>query len=197
MVYFTLDFDLQAERTIPTLPYVVLTKTFSLFLQIPYFEDICKGIKAGDTCEKLVGYSAVYRVCFGMACFFFIFCLLTLNINNSKSCRAYIHNGWVFTGIVSPFLELRAAFQGVFYLSHPLTAFLYLKLLTMILEKVEITLFTAQWTTNWIPICDTWCRNEKCSGDKSLFLILRPSPRSFPPCNKRVWQNQRPNIESV
>ena len=26
-------------------------------------------------------------------CFFFIFCLLTLNINNSKSCRAYIHNG--------------------------------------------------------------------------------------------------------
>ncbi|KAB0401239.1 hypothetical protein E2I00_011225, partial [Balaenoptera physalus] len=60
---------------------------------IPFFEDICKGIKAGDTCEKLVGYSAVYRVCFGMACFFFIFCLLTLKINNSKSCRAYIHNG--------------------------------------------------------------------------------------------------------
>nr|XP_054343993.1 serine incorporator 5 isoform X4 [Pongo pygmaeus] len=60
---------------------------------IPFFEDMCKGIKAGDTCEKLVGYSAVYRVCFGMACFFFIFCLLTLKINNSKSCRAHIHNG--------------------------------------------------------------------------------------------------------
>lgn len=61
--------------------------------QIPFFEDICKGIRAGDKCELLVGYSAVYRVCFGMACFFFVFCLLTLKINNSKSCRAHIHNG--------------------------------------------------------------------------------------------------------
>lgn len=31
-----------------------------------------------------------------MACFFFVFCVLTLKVNNSKGCRAYIHNGWVF-----------------------------------------------------------------------------------------------------
>lgn len=52
-------------------------------------------------CEKLVGYSAVYKVCFGMACFFFFFCLFTIKINNSKSCRAYIHNGWVFDCLIT------------------------------------------------------------------------------------------------
>ncbi|OXB80878.1 UNVERIFIED_CONTAM: hypothetical protein H355_016895 [Colinus virginianus] len=59
----------------------------------PFYEEMCKGIQAGEKCEKLVGYSAVYKVCFGMACFFFFFCLFTIKINNSKSCRAYVHNG--------------------------------------------------------------------------------------------------------
>lgn len=61
--------------------------------QIPFYKEMCKGIQAGEMCEKLVGYSAVYKVCFGMACFFFLFFLFTIKINNSKSCRAYIHNG--------------------------------------------------------------------------------------------------------
>ncbi|XP_025057169.1 serine incorporator 5 isoform X3 [Alligator sinensis] len=60
---------------------------------IPFYEEMCKHLQAGETCEKLVGYSAVYKVCFGMACFFFIFFLFTIRINSSKSCRAYIHNG--------------------------------------------------------------------------------------------------------
>ena len=120
---------------------------------------------------------------------------------------------WISTTVkaVEPTFTMGESSQGSFLLSlnseqhskasstrHTLwLLFLYLKLLTVILEKVEITLFTTQWTRNRIPVCDTWCHNEKCSGDKSLFLIPRPSPRSFPPCNKRVWQNQRANIESV
>lgn len=64
--------------------------------QIPFYKQMCEGIQAGEMCEKLVGYSAVYKVCFGMACFFFLFFLFTIKINSSKSCRAYIHNGWVF-----------------------------------------------------------------------------------------------------
>uniref|UniRef100_A0A8C2PHQ0 Serine incorporator 5 n=1 Tax=Capra hircus TaxID=9925 RepID=A0A8C2PHQ0_CAPHI len=152
MVYFTLDFDLQAERTIPTLPYVVLTKTFSLFLQIPYFEDICKGIKAGDTCEKLVGYSAVYRVCFGMACFFFIFCLLTLNINNSKSCRAYIHNGFWFFKL----LLLGAMCSGAFFIPDQetfLNAWRYVGavggFLFIVIQLLLLVEFAHKWNKNW------------------------------------------------
>ncbi|XP_008587242.1 PREDICTED: serine incorporator 5 [Galeopterus variegatus] len=93
---------------------VMMSKTVASKMKehIPFFEDICKGIKAGDTCEKLVGYSAVYRVCFGMACFFFLFCLLTLNVNNSKSCRAHIHNGFWFFKL----LLLGAMCSGAFFI---------------------------------------------------------------------------------
>lgn len=69
--------------------YIIMYSAF----QIPFYKQMCKGIQAGEMCEKLVGYSAVYKVCFGMACFFFLFFLFTIKINSSKSCRAYIHNG--------------------------------------------------------------------------------------------------------
>uniref|UniRef100_A0A8D2NSX1 Serine incorporator 5 n=1 Tax=Zosterops lateralis melanops TaxID=1220523 RepID=A0A8D2NSX1_ZOSLA len=79
---------------------------------IPFYKEMCKGIQAGEMCEKLVGYSAVYKVCFGMACFFFLFFLFTIKINNSKSCRAYIHNGfWLIKLIV-----LAAMCSGAFFI---------------------------------------------------------------------------------
>eukprot|EP00075_Anas_platyrhynchos_P013237 XP_027302490.1 serine incorporator 5 [Anas platyrhynchos] len=80
--------------------------------RIPFYEQMCKGIQAGEMCEKLVGYSAVYKVCFGMACFFFFFCLFTIKINNSKSCRAYIHNGFWFIKL----LLLAAMCSGAFFI---------------------------------------------------------------------------------
>ncbi|ETE69806.1 Serine incorporator 5 [Ophiophagus hannah] len=79
---------------------------------IYFYETVCQHIQAGDSCEKLVGYSAVYRVCFGMACFFFIFFLFTIKINNSKSCRAYIHNGFWFIKL----LILAAMCSGAFFI---------------------------------------------------------------------------------
>uniref|UniRef100_A0A8D1TM20 Serine incorporator 5 n=2 Tax=Sus scrofa TaxID=9823 RepID=A0A8D1TM20_PIG len=120
--------------------------------QIPFFEDICKGIKAGDTCEKLVGYSAVYRVCFGMACFFFIFCLLTLKVNNSKSCRAYIHNGFWFFKL----LLLGAMCSGAFFIPDQetfLNAWRYVGaiggFLFIGIQLLLIVEFAHKWNKNW------------------------------------------------
>ncbi|XP_066129757.1 serine incorporator 5 [Saccopteryx bilineata] len=119
---------------------------------IPFYEDICKGIKAGDTCEKLVGYSAVYRVCFGMACFFFIFCLLTFNINNSKSCRAYIHNGFWFFKL----LLLAAMCSGAFFIPDQETflhAWRYVgavgALLFIGIQLILLVEFAHKWNKNW------------------------------------------------
>uniref|UniRef100_A0A8D1RUD8 Serine incorporator 5 n=1 Tax=Sus scrofa TaxID=9823 RepID=A0A8D1RUD8_PIG len=120
--------------------------------RIPFFEDICKGIKAGDTCEKLVGYSAVYRVCFGMACFFFIFCLLTLKVNNSKSCRAYIHNGFWFFKL----LLLGAMCSGAFFIPDQetfLNAWRYVGaiggFLFIGIQLLLIVEFAHKWNKNW------------------------------------------------
>uniref|UniRef100_A0A8C0VUZ1 Serine incorporator 5 n=1 Tax=Castor canadensis TaxID=51338 RepID=A0A8C0VUZ1_CASCN len=119
---------------------------------IPFFEDFCKGIKAGDTCEKLVGYSAVYRVCFGMACFFFVFCLLTLKINTSKSCRAHIHNGFWFFKL----LLLGAMCSGAFFIPDQetfLNAWRYVGAIgAFIFIGIQLLLiveFAHKWNKNW------------------------------------------------
>ncbi|XP_012998925.1 serine incorporator 5 isoform X2 [Cavia porcellus] len=119
---------------------------------IPFFEDICQGIKAGDTCEKLVGYSAVYRVCFGMACFFLVFCLLTLGINTSKGCRAHIHNGFWFFKL----LLLGAMCSGAFFIPDQET---FLKVwryvgavggfLFIVIQLLLMVEFAHKWNKNW------------------------------------------------
>ena len=43
----------------------------------------------------LAGYMAVYRVCFGMAVFFFILTLIMFKVETSKDGRAKFQNGWV------------------------------------------------------------------------------------------------------
>ena len=42
----------------------------------------------------LVGYLAVYRICFGMAAFFFLFMILNIGVGSSKDCRGGLNNGW-------------------------------------------------------------------------------------------------------
>ncbi|XP_012871269.1 PREDICTED: serine incorporator 5 [Dipodomys ordii] len=120
--------------------------------KIPFFEDFCKGIKAGDTCEKLVGYSAVYRVCFGMACFFFVFCLITLKINTSKGCRAHIHNGFWFFKL----LLLGAMCSGAFFIPDQetfLNAWRYVgavgSFIFIGIQLLLIVEFAHKWNKNW------------------------------------------------
>lgn len=45
-------------------------------------------------CEMMVGYKAVYRMCFAMTCFFFIFCVIMIRVRSSKDPRAAIQNGY-------------------------------------------------------------------------------------------------------
>nr|XP_048705607.1 serine incorporator 5 isoform X2 [Caretta caretta] len=119
---------------------------------IPFYERICKGIQAGETCEKLVGYSAVYRVSFGMASFFFIFFLLTIKINNSKSCRAYIHNGFWFIKL----LVLAAMCSGAFFIPDQdtfLNAWRYVGaaggFLFILIQLILLVEFAHKWNKNW------------------------------------------------
>lgn len=71
----------------------------SLFiLQIPGFcEDgmgtSIPGVSGRVNCDVLVGYKAVYRVCFGMAMFFLLFSLLMIKVKSSQDPRASVHNG--------------------------------------------------------------------------------------------------------
>uniref|UniRef100_A0A4W3K3L1 Serine incorporator 5 n=1 Tax=Callorhinchus milii TaxID=7868 RepID=A0A4W3K3L1_CALMI len=119
---------------------------------IPFYSDFCKTIQAGVDCERLVGYAAVYKVCFGMACFFFIFFLLMLNVKTSKNCRAYIHNGFWFV----KFVVLTAMCAGAFFIPDQDTfhrAWLYIgaggAFLFIIIQLILLVEFAHKWNKNW------------------------------------------------
>ncbi|XP_010213285.1 PREDICTED: serine incorporator 5-like, partial [Tinamus guttatus] len=90
----------------------MMSTTVANKMKIAFYAQLCKGIQAGDMCEKLVSYSTVYKVCFGMASFFFLFFLFTIKVNNSKSCRAYIHNRFWFIKLIL----LAAMCSGAFFI---------------------------------------------------------------------------------
>ncbi|SPP87093.1 blast:Probable glutamate--tRNA ligase%2C mitochondrial [Drosophila guanche] len=45
-------------------------------------------------CEYALGYMAVYRVCFGMACFFALMALIMLGVKSSRDPRSHIQNNF-------------------------------------------------------------------------------------------------------
>lgn len=89
------------EKVSSLLPYVIIffiiyfnfSLTFFFFFQFPQYNITCVTLKAGENCNLLVGYVAVYRVSFAMAAFFFIMAFLTIGVSSSNSWRAGLHNG--------------------------------------------------------------------------------------------------------
>nr|XP_002739996.1 PREDICTED: serine incorporator 1-like [Saccoglossus kowalevskii] len=91
-----------------------------LLLQIPYLCEegdlipVWEGdnyrIASDRVCNLLVGYSAVYRICFGYACFFFLMMLIMINVKSSKDPRSGIQNGkyffiaWMIIGMIGAFI---------------------------------------------------------------------------------------------
>lgn len=61
--------------------------------QVPFSVVLCQHLPGGTDCEQLVGSSAVYRVCFGTACFHLAQAALLLNVRSSSDRRAQLHNG--------------------------------------------------------------------------------------------------------
>ncbi|KAG7477067.1 hypothetical protein MATL_G00089230 [Megalops atlanticus] len=119
---------------------------------IPFYKEMCVKLNAGENCKILVGYSAVYKVCFGTACFFFIFAVFTFRVRSSAGCRAAVHNGfWFFK-----FLALVGCCAGGFFLPDQDTflevwryvgaagGFLFLLIQLMLLVD-----FAHRWNKNW------------------------------------------------
>lgn len=76
--------------------------------KVPFLDEACKA----SNCNLLVGYLAVYRICFGMAAFFFLFLILNIGVSSSKDCRGGLNNG--FWGL--KFLLLVALWVAAFFI---------------------------------------------------------------------------------
>lgn len=53
------------------------------------------GIENKVNCDVIVGYKSVYRMCFAMGCFFFLFSIIMIRVRSSKDPRASLQNGYV------------------------------------------------------------------------------------------------------
>ncbi|XP_043945946.1 serine incorporator 1-like [Protopterus annectens] len=103
-------------------------------------------------CDALVGYMAVYRICFGMAMFFFVFSLLMINVKNSRDPRAAVHNGfWFFkvaaiVGImVGAFYIPEGPFSRVWFVIGTACAFCFI-----LIQLVLLVDFAHSWNESWL-----------------------------------------------
>uniref|UniRef100_A0AAY4BLY2 Serine incorporator 5 n=1 Tax=Denticeps clupeoides TaxID=299321 RepID=A0AAY4BLY2_9TELE len=119
---------------------------------VPFYTELCDKLNAGENCKTLVGYSAVYKVCFGMACFFFFFFIFTLRVRSSTGCRAAVHNGfWLFK-----FLALLACCTGGFFIPDQdtfLEVWRYVGaaggFFFLIIQLILLVKFAHRWNQNW------------------------------------------------
>ena len=86
---------------------MIKTCTCRLTIYVPW----CV-FQANVNCHDVVGYLAVYRVQFAVACFFLLFMLLMIGVKSSKDGRAGIQNG--FWGI--KFLLVIGGTVGAFFI---------------------------------------------------------------------------------
>jgi len=105
-----------------------------------------------DQCDSAVGFLAVYRVCFAMAMFFFLFCLLMIKVDSSKDPRSKIQNGfWFFKflimiGIaVGAFFIPGGAFGEVWMVIGMMGAFLFI-----LIQLVLLVDFAHGWAESWV-----------------------------------------------
>ncbi|KAM4725705.1 serine incorporator 2 [Anableps anableps] len=113
-------------------------------------------------CDIFVGYKSVYRMCFAMACFFFLFSIIMIRVRSSKDPRARIQNGfWFFKFLalvgltVGAFFIPDGTFNSVWYYFGVVCSFIFI-----IIQLILLVDFAHSWNQSWLEKAENG--NPKC-----------------------------------
>ncbi|BFZ11100.1 hypothetical protein BsWGS_14139 [Bradybaena similaris] len=130
----------------------------AVFMLIPGIRDKLDEIPAlcdyvgKDKCDSVVGFLAVYRVCFAMAMFFLLFCLLMIQVKSSQDPRAKIQNGfWFFKILIvvgicaGAFFIPQGPFEHAWMVFGMIGGFLFI-----LIQLVLLVDFAHGWAESWV-----------------------------------------------
>ncbi|XP_026865591.1 serine incorporator 2 isoform X1 [Electrophorus electricus] len=113
---------------------------------------VIPGIEGKVNCEVIVGYKSVYRMCFALVCFFFLFSIIMIRVRSSKDPRAAIQNGfWFFKfliliGItVGAFFIPDGTFNTVWFYFGVVGSFIFI-----LIQLVLLVDFAHTWNQKWV-----------------------------------------------
>ncbi|KAF6116086.1 serine incorporator 1 [Phyllostomus discolor] len=147
--------------------------------KIPGF---CENEKGVVPCNILVGYKAVYRLCFGLAMFYLLLSLLMIKVKSSSDPRAAVHNGfWFFKFaaaiaiIIGAFFIPEGTFTTVWFYVGMAGAFCFI-----LIQLVLLIDFAHSWNESWVEKMEEG--NSRCWYADPLFFcilkIMESQPRS-------------------
>ena len=104
-------------------------------------------------CTSIIGYFAVYRICFALVCFYAFFMLIMVYVRNSNDPRAAIQNGFWFFKV----LALIGICIGAFYIPQNTgfeEVFMYFGIiggsLFIMMQLILIIDFAHSWNESWV-----------------------------------------------
>ncbi|KAM9782650.1 serine incorporator 2 [Neosynchiropus ocellatus] len=125
------------------------------------------GIENQVDCDILVGYKSVYRMCFAMTCFFFLFSVIMIRVRSSRDPRAAIQNGfWFFKFLILVAITVGAffipdgAFNTVWHYFGVVGSFIFI-----IIQLILLIDFAHSWNKLWLE-------NAEESGSKCWYAGL-------------------------
>lgn len=118
-------------------------------------------------CDNAVGYMAVYRICFALACFFLFMAIIMVGVRSSRDPRAPIQNGfWGLKYMMVGGITIGAMFIPAGYFGPTWMWIGLIGGMTFILvQLVYVIDFAHTWS-------ETWVQNHEESDGRGWFCAL-------------------------